>query len=280
MKKLQWKSPYEVLDKKPQVFDHLRVIGCLSYAAVTRPHKDKDVLFDEKVFPFKDTTPTRSKRMFNMPCFADEPFEDELSPLANTPLPSDFNTSTPIIHNSYVSNTPDLTTHDPPDPNISTQIPSAIVPNDNGPTQSKRANAVSTVQYPLFGASVFKGIPHSHIAFLANAFAATDPTSFHQAKTYDGWIEAMNKELAALEAKETWTLTYLPSGHTTISSKWVYKTKFKPDGSEERKKARLVVRGFNQKEGLDYKHTFSPVAKLATVRVVIALATAKQWPLH
>ncbi|GKD36007.1 reverse transcriptase, RNA-dependent DNA polymerase [Tanacetum coccineum] len=139
---------------------------------------------------------------------------------------------------SSVLNTPDLTTHDPPDPNLSTQIPSATIPNDNGPTHSRRstrqpakpswlkdfvtphrANAVSTVQYPLFSASDFKGIPHSHIAFLANAFAATDPTSFHQANTDDGWIEAMNKELAALEANQTWTLTSLPSGHTPISSK-------------------------------------------------------------
>nr|GEX23057.1 hypothetical protein [Tanacetum cinerariifolium] len=159
-----------------------------------------------------------------------------------------------------------LPTYDPPDPNVSTQIPSATISNDNGPTQLKRstrqpakpswlkdfvtphrANAVSSVQYPLFSAYDFKGIPYSHIAFLANAFAATDPTNFHQAKTDDGWIEAMNKELAA-KLMKTWTLTSLPSSHTLISSKWVYKTKFKPDGSEERKKARLVVRGFNQKE--------------------------------
>ncbi|GJT48729.1 sulfotransferase 16 [Tanacetum coccineum] len=57
----------------------------------------------------------------------------------NTPLPPDFNTSTPIIHNSSVLNTPDLTTHDPPDLNVSTQIPSATIPNDNGPTQSRRS---------------------------------------------------------------------------------------------------------------------------------------------
>nr|GEZ37231.1 hypothetical protein [Tanacetum cinerariifolium] len=76
------------------------------------------------------------------------------------------------------------------------------------------------------------------------------------------------------------TQTPLPPGHKAITSKWVYKRKFKPTGIIERLKARLVVRGFNQKEGLDYKHTFSLVAKLVTIRVLIAITTAKQWPLH
>ncbi|GJT92002.1 probable carboxylesterase 2 [Tanacetum coccineum] len=101
---------------------------------------------------------------------------------------------------------------------------------------------------------VLLGIPQSHIAFLANAFAASDPTSFYQANADAGWMEAIDKELAALESKKTWTLTSLTPGHKLITSKW--------------------------HEGLDYKHTFSPVAKLATIRVLIALATAKQCPLH
>jgi len=65
-----------------------------------------------------------------------------------------------------------------------------------------------------------------------------------------------------------------------ISSKWVYKIKFKPDGTIERFKALFVVRGFDQIKDKDYKHTFSPVAKLSTIRVLIALATTKGWPLH
>ena len=91
---------------------------------------------------------------------------------------------------------------------------------------------------------------------------------------------AMEQELTTLEKNGTWILTSLPPGKKALSSKWVYKTKFRPDGSVERHKARLVIRGFEQVKDKDYKHTFSPVAKLTTVRVFIALATAKGWPLH
>ena len=56
--------------------------------------------------------------------------------------------------------------------------------------------------------------------------------------------------------------------------------KYRPDGSIERYKARLVIRGFQQIKDKDYKHTFSPVAKLTVVRILIALGTAKGWPLH
>ena len=90
----------------------------------------------------------------------------------------------------------------------------------------------------------------------------------------------MEKELAALEANGTWRLTTLPPHKKALTSKWVYKVKYRPDGSIERYKARLVIRGFQQIKDRDYKHTFSPVAKLTTVRVFIALATAKGWPLH
>ncbi|GKB26563.1 retrovirus-related pol polyprotein from transposon TNT 1-94 [Tanacetum coccineum] len=139
-----------------------------------------------------------------------------------------------------------------------------IVPNSS--------NALT--HYPLFASCNFKGIPQTHIAFLENVFATFDPTSFTQACKDEGWIQAMNAELTTLEKNITWSLATLPSGNKPITSKWVFKTKYNPHDTVERLKARLVVRGFNQQEGLDYKHTFLPVAKLETVRVLIALATA------
>ena len=87
----------------------------------------------------------------------------------------------------------------------------------------------------------------------------------------------MAAEIAALEANNTWTLTPLPTDKKSIGCKWVYKIKYKADGFIERYKARLVVKGFTQKEGTDYFETFSPVAKMVSVKVLLAIASIKGW---
>ena len=89
----------------------------------------------------------------------------------------------------------------------------------------------------------------------------------------------MATEIAALESNQTWSLTPLPSHKKAIGCKWVYKVKFKADGTVERYKARLVAKGFTQQEGLDFTETFSPVAKMTTVKILLAISTVKGWHL-
>ena len=89
----------------------------------------------------------------------------------------------------------------------------------------------------------------------------------------------MQAELEAMESNKTWFVCYLPEDKHTIGCKWVYKVKFNSDGSIERYKARLVAKGNTQQEGLDYLETFSLVAKLVTVKVLLALAAKQKWHL-
>jgi hypothetical protein len=65
-----------------------------------------------------------------------------------------------------------------------------------------------------------------------------------------------------------------------VTSKWIFTHKFNADGTLSRYKARWVLRGFTQCPGIDYDETFSPVVKPATVRTIISLVVARDWPLH
>ncbi|KAE8662552.1 hypothetical protein F3Y22_tig00113302pilonHSYRG00055 [Hibiscus syriacus] len=108
---------------------------------------------------------------------------------------------------------------------------------------------------------------------------ATEPETFEEASKSSEWMTAMKEEIDALQQNQTWDIVPKIKDVKPISCKWVYKIKRCPDGSIERYKARLVARGFSQQYGLDYDETFSPVAKLTTVRVLLALAANKDWNL-
>lgn len=106
-----------------------------------------------------------------------------------------------------------------------------------------------------------------------------EPRHNSHATKHDHWNKAMQAEYLAL-INGTWSLVSPPPNTNIIGCKWVYKVKLKADGSIERYKARLLAKGFNQEEGVDYFDTFSPVVRPTTIRLVLTIALSQKWSLR
>jgi len=99
-----------------------------------------------------------------------------------------------------------------------------------------------------------------------------EPTSFEQKVRNPKWDNAMDEEMATLDANATWKLVALPEDKKIIGCKWVYKVKHNADGFVNKYKTRLIAKGYAQTYGINYEETYSPVAKMTTIRVIIAMA--------
>ncbi|CAH9074982.1 unnamed protein product [Cuscuta epithymum] len=110
--------------------------------------------------------------------------------------------------------------------------------------------------------------------------AIEEPTCYREAVTEKEWQDAMEREMEAIEKNKTWTLTDLPSGHKPIGLKWVFKLKKDSEGNVIKHKARLVAKGYVQRRGIDFEEVFAPVARLDTIRMLIALAAHREWKIH
>lgn len=123
----------------------------------------------------------------------------------------------------------------------------------------------------------------AHCALSAETFVDDDPKTIREAKErsdWPKWKEAIDSEYNALMENKTWSICDLPNDRTAVTCKWVFKLKRNADGKIDKYKARLVARGFSQKEGFDYNETYSPVAKLTTLRIILSVANHKGLLIH
>ncbi|CAM8957622.1 unnamed protein product [Rhodiola kirilowii] len=185
----------------------------------------------------------------------------------------------PILHTYFRRPRPEVTvisdvqptTSDAPissssDPPLSDDLPIAL------------RKGTRTCTYPISSFVSYDRLSGSSRSFIASL--ASVPNSVSEALAHSGWRDAMVEEMNALDANGTWVLTDLPPGARSIGCKWVFTVKVNPDGSVARLKARLVAKGYSQTYGIDYFDTFSPVAKLTSIRLLISLAASHHWPLH
>lgn len=286
-KVLNNKSPHEILFGLPPDLSMLRVFGCLCYASTLHANRHKfdararkcaflgykqgvkgyvlldlqnrnifvsrDVSFYDMEFPFhqsQDTVTPSSPHIY---------LDDSSLPLNAQPS-SPLNTDPILI---------------PSQTRCSTR-------NKQPPTYLNDyiCNTTSSLAHPLSSHISYSNLSQPHFSYILTLSSEIEPTSYKEASNDPRWVEAMQSEIAALEANCTWEFVDPPRGCVPIGNRWVYKIKRHADGSVERFKARLVAKGYTQTEGLDFFDTFSPVAKLSTVRILLAMASIRNWYLH
>ena len=110
-----------------------------------------------------------------------------------------------------------------------------------------------------------------------------EPRTYQEAVNYtEGlmWKEAINSEIESILHNLTWELVDLPPCCKLLSSKWVFKWKSKVDGSIDKYKARLVIKGYKQTEGMDYFDTHSSVTRINSIRMVLAIAALRNLEVY
>ena len=113
--------------------------------------------------------------------------------------------------------------------------------------------------------------------------SSTEPETFAEAvggAEAEKWRGAVQDEYDSLMENKTWSLVELPKGRKAIGCKWVFRIKRNADGSIDRYKARLVAKGYSQVEGVDYSETFAPVAKMTSLRMLLAMAAIEDLELQ
>ncbi|KAK9063841.1 hypothetical protein SSX86_017713 [Deinandra increscens subsp. villosa] len=158
--------------------------------------------------------------------------------------------------------------NNPPDSDSDSDLPIAM-------RKGKRA-----CTHPIASFVSYDKLTAASRSFVANLDSITIPKTLGEALAHNGWRKAMIEEMEALDQNNTWNLVNLPINKKAIGCKWVFTVKVNPDGSLARLKARLVAKGYAQVYGMDYSETFSPVAKMSSVRLFISLAATYNWDLY
>jgi hypothetical protein len=108
----------------------------------------------------------------------------------------------------------------------------------------------------------------------------SNPATYSDVEGWLEWEQTMKTRIDYLSKNHTWDLVPRPQGKNIVKCRWVYRTKFTSEGVVERHKARFFVKGFSQQEGINYIETFSPIAKMNYVQLILSFATRFGWQIH
>ncbi|KAG7557929.1 Integrase catalytic core [Arabidopsis suecica] len=261
---------------------------------VVQAHDDDPLAADIISSPPDSTLPPHVVTTGEL-CETDEPVTptSNVAPSALTSDPSTPNSATPI------SPVPSLTPLSPvlsspeksmesPTASISSSSPAATdspavtdSPDANDSPASHDSPAPPIPSPEKLGPGLRKKNPPVKLAdYVTMLLHQPHPSFYKDAILDEKWRDAVQDEIVALEDNGTWTVETLPKGKKALGCKWVFKLKYHADGTLERHKARLVVLGNNQTEGIDFNETYAPVAKMVTVRAFLQQAASNDWEVH
>ena len=106
------------------------------------------------------------------------------------------------------------------------------------------------------------------------------PTKVEEALQDESWVEAMHDELLQFQRNDVWTLVPTPEGKHIIGTKWIFDNRTYEEGNIICNKARLVTQGYSQMEEVDYDETFAPIARMESIRILLALACHLRFKLY
>ncbi|GJZ30865.1 ribonuclease H-like domain-containing protein, partial [Tanacetum coccineum] len=125
----------------------------------------------------------------------------------------------------------------------------------------------SNVKYGLKKYVCYANLSSSNLCFSTTLNKSSEPKTFHEASQNPKWIEAMNLEMEAFHRNNTYVLAHLPPKRKAIGCKWIWKVKYKSSGEIDRHEARFMVKGYSQREGIDYEDSFSPLLKCSAISI-------------
>ena len=163
----------------------------------------------------------------------------------------------------------------PPAPAASTSDP---ILSDDLPVALRKGKCQCT--HPISSFCSYNHFSSHSYSFIASLDSISLPNKVSKTLAHPGWRNAMIEEMDALTDNGTWDLVCLPAGKKAIGYRWMFTVKVNPDGSIVRLKARLVDKGYAWTYGVDYSDTFSPIAKMTSIRLFIYLVATHAWDLH
>jgi len=218
---------------------------------------------------------------------ASPPLSSPLPPPAASPQPTSPDTLSPIFPSPPTSPTTSPTSLSP---SLQPLSISPLIPSfPNPPTSTFDTSLPLSATFPAppshsmvtrSRTGSLRPKSFSDYKLFHSQFSETEPSSYSKAVLDPKWQAAMQLEFDALMSNGTWSLCPRPLHHNIIQNKWVYRIKRHADGTIERFKARLVAKGFDQRSGIDYTETFSPVIKPSTIRVILTLAVHFSWDIR